>query len=231
MERTIENVLGDDIGFVSLVNSMGNDLTIVNSARVSYNRESTELEEKDIKLIRYLIKNNHSSPLEHVTFTFNVKVPFFIERQWNRHRTWKYFSLNEISRRYSSENIEFYVPKEFRLQSEDNKQMSSGEVLDETMSMIFHQEIRDACESSLILYQKMLRHSVAREIARGSLNQFLYTNFYATVDLHNLLWFLELRRHPHAQKEIQLYANAIEQLITDVVPETYKIWNKIQIEK
>ena len=105
----MENILGDGIGFVNLVNSMGDDLSVVNSARISYSRESSEFSERDEKLIKYLLKNNHSSPLEHVQFTFNVKVPLFIERQWNRHRSWKYFSLNEVSRRYSSENIEFYI--------------------------------------------------------------------------------------------------------------------------
>lgn len=227
----MENVLGDSIGFVNLVNNMGDDLSVVNSARISYSRESNEFSEKDEKLIKYLLKNNHSSPMEHVQFTFNVKVPLFIERQWNRHRSWKYFSLNEVSRRYSSENIEFYIPKEFRLQSTDNKQMSTGEVLSETDSMLFYKEIKYQCESGLELYNRLLEKGVAREIARGCLCQFMYTNFYATVDLHNLLWFLELRRHPHAQHEIRLYSQAIEEIIKDIVPFTYKTWNNLMNEK
>ena len=110
----MENVLGDGIGFVKLVDSMGNDLSIVRSARVSYGKTSEEFSDRDKKLIKYLIKNSHTSPLESVTFTFNIKCPLFIARQWMRHRTWSY---NEISRRYTSENIEFYIPKEFRIQS------------------------------------------------------------------------------------------------------------------
>lgn len=227
----MENVLGDNIGFVNLVESMGNDLTVVNSARVSYSGHSKELGEREKKLVRYLLKNNHSSPLEHVQFTFNVKVPLIIERQWNRHRTWKYFSINEVSRRYSSENIEFYIPKEFRLQSEDNKQMSSGELLNETDSVILYQEIKRECERGVELYNWMLNRRVAREIARGALSQFMYVNFYATVDLHNLLWFLELRRHPHAQEEIRRYASGIENIIKEVVPFTYQTWSEIIKEK
>lgn len=227
----MENVLGDSIGFVKLVDKMGDDLSVVNSARISYNRESSEFSDRDKKLIKYLLKNNHSSPLEHVQFTFNVKVPLYIERQWNRHRSWKYFSLNEVSRRYSSENIEFHVPKEFRLQSQDNKQMSSGEMLNSEKSLYFENKIRTLCENGLEIYNEMLEENVAREIARGALCVFMYTNFYTTVDLHNLFWFLELRRHPHAQHEIQLYARAIEGIIKDIVPFTYNTWNDLMQEK
>ena len=227
----MENVLGDNIGFVKLVDKMGDDLSVVNSARISYNRESSEFLDRDKKLIKYLLKNNHSSPLEHVQFTFNVKVPLYIERQWNRHRSWKYFSFNEVSRRYSSENIEFYIPKEFRLQSQDNKQMSSGEMLSSDKSLYFENKIRTLCKNGLETYNEMLEENVAREIARGVLCVFMYTNFYATVDLHNLFWFLELRRHPHAQHEIQLYARAIEDIIKDIVPFTYNTWNDLMQEK
>lgn len=226
-----KNVLEDNIGSVELVQSMGDDLTIVNSARVSFGRHSKELDDKDKKLINYLIKNNHSSPLEHVVFTFLVKVPFFIERQWNRHRAWKYFSLNEVSRRYTSENLEFYIPRHFRLQSENNRQMSTDEELNATDSFIFAQRIIEHTQQGLELYNDMLDKNVAREIARGALDIFSYTGFYATVDLHNLLWFLELRRHPHAQWEIRRYAEAIEQIINSIVPHTYSVWNDIMNEK
>lgn len=226
-----KNVIGDNIGFVELVDFMGDDLRIVNSARISYNRDSNEFSDKDKKLVTYLLTNNHSSPLEHVQFTFNVKVPLFIERQWNRHRSWKYFSLNEVSRRYSSENIEFYIPKDFRIQSEDNKQMSSDALLEEKYSTELHQIISMSCEDMISIYEVMLEHGVAREQARGILPQFMYTSFYATVDLHNLFWFLELRRHPHAQWEIRKYAEAIEEIVKDKVPYTYSVWEKIMQEK
>jgi thymidylate synthase (FAD) len=226
-----DNVLGDNIGFVRLVSSMGDDLNIVNAARVSYGKSSEEFGDKDRRLVTYLLKNSHTSPLEHVMFTFNVKVPLFIERQWQRHRTWAFFSLNEVSRRYTSENIEFYIPDKFRIQSTDNKQMSTDELLNEHYTAVIKQTIREQCESALEVYNLMLHVGVAREIARGILPQFMYTNFYASVDLHNLLWFLELRRHPHSQKEIQLYAESIERIIEKIVPNTYSIWSSLMEEK
>jgi len=162
----MENVLGDNIGFVKLVDKMGDDLSVVNSARISYNRESSEFSDRDKKLIKYLLKNNHSSPLEHVQFTFNVKVPLYIERQWNRHRSWKYFSLNEVSRRYSSENIEFHVPKEFRLQSQDNKQMSTGELLGFEKSLYFENKIRTLCKNGLETYNDPHKTSILSLLLR-----------------------------------------------------------------
>lgn len=221
------NVLHDGIGFVELVDSMGTDLDVVNSARVSYGGNSGKFEEKDRRLIRYLLKNNHTSPLEHVAFKFNVKVPLMIERQWNRHRTWKYFSLNEVSRRYTSSNLEFYIPREFRKQSADNKQMSTDESLSSDDAKQIRISILRQNNNQIALYNDMIEKGVAREIARGVLSQFMYVNFYATVDLHNLLWFLELRRHPHAQWEIQQYAVAIETVIKEKVPVTYDIWNDL----
>lgn len=222
-------MLGDNIGFVELVNSMGDDLSIVNSARVSYGKTSEELSLKDEKLIEYLLKNNHSSPLEHVVFTFNVKVPLIIERQWNRHRSWKFWSFNEVSRRYTSENIEFYVPSGLRKQNEDNKQMSTDELVRHNIDFI--REFNLMNRRQLKFYTDMIEGGVARELARLALPQSMYVSFYATVDLHNLFWFLELRRHPHAQWEIRKYAEAIEGIIMDKVPVAYKTWDTIMKEK
>ena len=109
--------------------------------------------------------------------------------------------------------------------------MSSGEVLNDTDSMLFIQEIKELCNQGYTLYLRMLEKGVAREQARGILCIYQYTNFYATVDLHNLLWFLELRRHPHAQEEIRKYAFAIEEIIKEIVPYTYSVWNEMMIEK
>ncbi len=225
----MENVLGDNIGFVYYIDSMGDDISVVRNARVSYGNEySKSLTDRDKKLIKYLLKNKHTSPLESVNFTFNIKCPLFIARQWMRHRTWSY---NEVSRRYTSDNLEFYIPKEFRIQSSDNKQMSTGKLLDKEPSEEYSDVIKMFCEDAVQIYESMIESGVAREIARGVLPQFLYTNFYATVDLHNLFHFLELRRHPHAQHEIQLYARAIENIIKDVVPFTYNTWNDLMQEK
>ncbi len=120
----------DDIGKVEYVDHMGTDLTIVNSARVSFGVEKQELDERDIKLIKYLIKHRHTSTLEHNVMTFRFKVPLFIRSQHHRHRTWSY---NEISRRYTDVNLEFYQPNQFRTQHKSNRQASNNELVDPVM--------------------------------------------------------------------------------------------------
>ena len=120
------DLFDDDIGFIELVDYMGSDLTIVNSARVSFGSHKEEIDSKDKKLIGYLIKHKHTSTLEHNIATFRMKVPLFIRSQHHRHRTWSY---NEISRRYTDFNIEFYMPEKFRSQSKSNRQASSNDCL------------------------------------------------------------------------------------------------------
>ena len=224
-----QNVLGDNIGFVELVDSLGDDLSIVNSARVSFQKESRELDYKDERLIKYLIDNNHSSPFEHVVFTFNIKAPLIVERQWNRHRTWKYWSLNEVSRRYTSEEIEFYIPMSLRKQSTGNRQMSTNEEV--LHNNDFVRALHLSSRSALRLYDDMIAGGVARELARLALPQSMYVKFYGTVDLSNLFHFLELRRHPHSQLEIRKYAEEIEGILMTKVPVAYKIWDTIMRDK
>ena len=112
--------------FVDLVDYVGSDLSVVNSARVSFGKHKTELDEKDKKLIKYLIKHKHTSTLEHCFVTFRVKVPLFVRSQHHRHRTWSY---NEISRRYTNFDIQFYEPEAFRTQHESNRQASNVDEL------------------------------------------------------------------------------------------------------
>lgn len=219
--------LRDGIGVVELVSSMGDDLSIVNSARVSYNRESEIFLEKDERLIKYLLENRHTSPLEHVQFTFLVECPLFVARQWMRHRTW---SFNEISRRYSSEDIRFYIPTRFRKQSLDNKQVSLDETLDDDLSKSLNTIVAMLNSDAIKTYETLLAKGVSREQARIVLPQSMYTKFYATVDLHNLLHFIDLRKHPHAQWEMQMYAQALEVFATSVVPNTMRIWYKLRGE-
>jgi len=171
-----------------------------------------------------LLVNRHTSPFEQVEFQFRVKCPIFVVRQWHRHRTWSY---NEVSRRYTSEEMEFHIPTELRKQSKDNKQMSAG-LIENPESMI--ENMRRLTEISNTTYELLLDYGVCREQARMILPQNMYTSFYAKVDLHNLLHFLELRNHPHAQEEIRLYAQAIEQLIEPIVPVTLKIWKELRSE-
>jgi len=218
--------MGDvlDKGFINLIDSMGDDLSVVNSAIVSFGKRKDVFSDNDKQLLKYLLENKHSSPLEHVVFTFHVKCPLFIRSQWMRSRTW---SFNEISRRYTSENIEFYFPEYFRRQSVDNKQASSGCFTDEE-DVFFEEQVKSISEMCLKTYESLLSQGVAREMARMVLPQNLYTEFYGTVNLWNLFHFLELRNHPHAQYEIQVYAKEIENIISRIVPVSYKTWKNLK---
>jgi len=211
-----------DKGFIDLIDHMGDDNTVVSAARVSV-LGHTKGEIRDGELIRYLLDNNHTSPFEHVTFQFLVKCPIFVARQWMRHRTWSY---NEVSRRYTSDNIEFYIPNKLRRQSIGDKQMSEG-----TISALdarnISKDIEDHVSDSCYLYRKMITYGIAREQARMVLPTNLYTSFYATVDLHNLFHFMKLRNHPHAQEEVRVYAEAMESLIEPIVPISLGAWKTI----
>ena len=206
-----------DHGFIRLVDHMGSDLSIVRAARVSYDAEwrAGEDEGKDAKLLNYLMKNRHTSPFESVSFTFDVKAPIFVIRQWHRHRTWGY---SEVSARYSELPSEFYVPEleDITTQSTSNKQMRTDE--QHGSAATIRRMIHDHCSKSFELYQVLLKGDTPRELARGVLPMNTYSHMFATVDLHNLFHFLKLRLHPHAQKEIRVYAEAILKLIEPIVP-------------
>ena len=188
MTKSID-LYGDGIGKVEYVEHMGSDLTIVNSARVSFGVHKEELDERDIKLIKYLIKHKHTSTLEHNFITFRFKVPLFIRSQHHRHRTWSY---NEISRRYTDVNMEFYQPSQFRTQHKSNRQASNNELIDPVLMRFEDGGILTAAgalrthhEKSLGLYHELLESGVCREQARGVLPQNLYTGTrltWATVD-------------------------------------------------
>ena len=187
---------GDGIGRVDLVDHMGTDLTIVNSARVSYGKHKETLDEKDKKLVNYLVKHRHTSTFEHNVVTLRFLVPLFVRGQHHRHRTWSY---NEISRRYTDVSIQFYEPKEFRAQHKNNHQASNaGELINPLMknpASYADEALRDHHKSCLMLYGKLLDAGVCREQARGVLPQNMYTEYYGTVNLNNLLKFIDLRTH------------------------------------
>lgn len=206
-------------GLVRLVDHMGSDLSIVRSARVSYDAEwrAGEDEGKDAKLIDYLVRNHHTSPLECVSFTFEVKAPIFVLRQWHRHRTWKY---SEVSARYSELPEEFYVPEVSHIttQSASNKQMRTDEQHADARGM--HNLIHTQCVQSFHTYKRLIAEGCPRELARGVLPVNTYSHMFATVDLHNLAKFLQLRLHEHSQYEIRVYAQAMLELIEPIVPVT-----------
>jgi len=200
-------------GWVGLIDHLGNETTIVNAARVSFGKLKSSMDEKDVTLLQYLIENRHTSPLEHLVFTFSVHCPLFIRGQWHRHRTWSY---NEISRRYTEIDLEFYTPSILRKQAETNRQASvDAPDFDDTA---MRGEIREHNQKSLALYNSLLERGVCREQARGVLPQNMMVTFWGTVDLSNLLHFLELRDSEHAQWEIRQYAQAIKKLIKPIVP-------------
>lgn len=206
-------------GHVRLIASMGDDLSIVRAARISYDAawRTGEDEGKDAKLIEYLIKNKHTSPLECVQFTFDVKAPIFVFRQWHRHRTW---SFNEISARYSELPEEYYIPEvsQITTQSKDNKQMRTGDIhpkAEELQNMLMA-----SCEASFMVYRGLIRMGMPRELARGVLPVNTFSHMFCTVDLHNLSHFLKLRLHEHSQYEIRVYAQAMLDLIEPIVPVT-----------
>lgn len=204
-------------GLVRLVEHMGSDLSIVRNARVSYDAEwrSGEDDGKDAKLIDYLVRNHHTSPLECVQFTFEVKAPIFVLRQWHRHRTW---SFNEVSARYSELSEEFYVPEvsQITTQSTSNKQMRTD--IEHPEAELMQALISEACTNAFSTYHMLLSRGVPRELARGVLPVNTYSHMFATVDLHNFAHFLRLRLHEHSQYEIRVYAQAMLELIEPIVP-------------
>lgn len=201
------------------------DLEIVRNARVSYDADwrgknasvHEEQQNKDEKLIHYLWKNRHTSPFEAMVFTFEVQAPIFVFRQWHRHRTWSY---NEVSARYTELPDLFYVPKpeHVGVQSKNNKQARdlSEEVTAE--AEWFASDLEEHSVDALNEYKSQLKYGIPRELARLLLPVNVYSRMFATVDLHNLFHFLELRLHSHAQYEIRVYAEALLKLIEPIVP-------------
>ena len=203
------------------------DLEVVRNARVSYDADWREgNEQKDAKLIAYLTKNRHTSPFEAMVFTFEIKAPIFVIRQWQRHRTWSY---NEVSARYAELPEEFYVPtfEQITTQSASNKQMRTDE--QHPMSADIANSIDKVCRDAFSTYKFLLGIGAPRELARGVLPLNTYTRMFATVDLHNLFHFLSLRLHEHAQYEIRVYAEALLKLIEPVCPEAVKAFKEYRL--
>ena len=217
--------LGDHIGGVSLIQSVGNDAMVVSSARVSFGKKIEKLQDKDRKLIKFLLEHHHGTPLEHNTITFLVKCPLFVARQWMRHRIASY---NEISYRYVEATDEFYIPHAFRAQSSSNRQASiEGDFSAEDQKQNIELYTK-AINQSYAIYQQLLENGVAREQARGVLPLTTYTQYYFTCNLRALLHFIELRDHKDAQWEIQQYAQAMLKLIKPLFPETIAIWEDLK---
>ena len=227
-------IYDDAIGSVELLEAVGSDKTVVNAARISFGVEKEEIDEKDKKLINYLVKHKHTSTLEHCFLTFKFVVPLYVRSQHHRHRTWSY---NEISRRYTDVDIQFYEPESFRTQHKTNRQASNEELVNPNLSEyrgsplpVSPQPASDAIKwhhhQSLELFNKLLKNGVCREQARGVLPQNLYTQYIGSTSLLNALKFINLRDHEGAQFEIQQVAKAMLTLMEEHYPHTISAYRE-----
>ena len=198
---------GDDYGGVGLIDAWGDDKRAVHAARVSFHRDddNSDLTERDVRLLKFMIKEGHTSPFEHSGMTVKVVCPLFVRAQIMRHRT---FSFNEVSRRYTEEEMRIYVPQELRTQADKNLQCSveGSHVVGERFLL---EKVTESALDSQAMYEYLLKRGVSREQARGVLPQNMYTMFWMSGNLHNWYKFLKLRLHEHTQPETRLVAQAI----------------------
>ena len=221
-----------DKGYIEVVDTLGDDLTPVNAARVSFDGFSETFTDKDRKLSKFLIKHKHHSPFRHQHTMFIIKAPEFVMRQWYKHvvgiettssHVTKDHAWNEISGRYVPYD-EFYEPKEFRKQSEDNKQASDGLIDDQVTATI---KWRTAQMKLIETYNEFLDMGMAKEQARSILPLTVYTKVWWTASFQSIMNFIELRDEPTSQVEIQEYARALKKIMLKTFPETTKLWSEI----
>jgi thymidylate synthase (FAD) len=224
IERGYESKLLDH-GFLRVVDWMGTDERIAESARISYKSPSKGVEQ-DEKLIHYLWKHSHLSPFEQCNITLNIKMPIFIMRQFVRHRT---FRINEVSARYTELPAEFYIPNTWRKQDIKNKQGSDGEFSD-SQNQNYSWDLSVICDKAYNHYQTMINDGVSREMARMVLPVNIYTEIYVNCDLRNLLNFVRLREDSHAQYEIQVYSKAIKSVLEELYPMTMRAYEKYKFQ-
>lgn len=206
----------DGIGSVELLHSMGDDLMVVNAARVSFHKESKQMTSRDAKLIQYLAKHDHISPFFHPQIQFRIKMPIFVAREWYRHQIG--LSRNEVSRRYVDSEPECWIPSPEQLRERDPKLKQGSKEAAIANSEIAHEGIKDFIRSSKNMYDYLLNCNVAPEIARTVLPQSMYTEFIETGSLAAYARLYKLRTSPDAQREIQAYANAIGELLASKFP-------------
>ena len=221
-----------DKGFVEVIDSLGTDLTVVNSARVSFGKRHTKYTDGDRKLVRFLAKYKHFSPFRHMIVQFHFKAPEFVMRQWYKHvvgiettssSSTKDHAWNEISGRYVPVE-DYYYPQYFRKQSEDNKQASEGEIEDQKQGYFLWEKGLHQVQET---YKELLELGVAKEQARAILPLSQYTEVYWTASFQAIMNFIELRDEKTAQVEIQEYARALKEIMLEVYPETTKLWEEV----
>lgn len=216
--------LQDGISSVELIRVSGSDVDIVNAARVSFGKVVTKMSTKDENLIKYLLEHNHSSPFEHNQLSFRIKAPIFVVRQWMRHRMSSY---NEISYRYVQSALEFYIPNEWRYQSESNRQASCGAFQDSELRAKYQKSLNESSRA----YHDLLSAGVCREQARAVLPVCTYSEFIYTCNLHSFMHFLNLRMSAGAQLEIKVYAQAMLELALPHFGVALQAWQQIHLNK
>lgn len=209
-------------GFVRLDASMADDLSVVNSARVSFAQSSDKLDESGVGLINFLMRERHGTPFEHNSFRFHIKCPVFVAREWFRHRIG---SFNEFSARYSTVGNEFFQPSLEDVRTQVGKPGSySFEPVSEEKAAMALQEIRKVNEFAYETYENLVNQGIAKELARVVLPVSMYTQFYWTVNARSIMNFLSLRTSETAQRDIREYAKRVEEHFADQMPATYKAW-------
>jgi thymidylate synthase (FAD) len=227
---TTDRIAVLDHGHVDFISVMGDDLTVVNAARVSFNKESEwdiertwnfnvtskELQEKDKKLIAYLAKHKHWTPFAHPQITLRIKAPIFIRTQLFKHKVG--FVENEVSRRYVVDAPEFYIPKWRRKPTDGAKQGSSDFIQDALVEEQLEKEYNTVIQGAIRTYENLLEQGVAPEQARSVLPQGTYTEWWWTGSLAAYARVYHQRSDPHAQWEVREYANAIGHIISPLFP-------------
>lgn len=223
-KNTVYDIL--DHGEVELLDIMGNDLSVVNAAKVSFAAQVKEIDESSIGLINYLVKNKHATPFEHVIFKFRIKAPIFVTREWMRHR-WS--SFNEMSMRYHVPPvIDYYIPSSKNIRKQIGKPgaYSFEEITDKDVISKYISTMQTVILHADMAYRELIEMGVAKEIARCILPVSQYTEFIWTVNARSLINFLSLRNDPNAQYEIQEYAKVIEDLFEKIMPITHEAFVK-----
>ena len=227
-----------DKGYVELVDTLGDDLTPVNAARVSFGGRSEEFTNKDRRLSKFLIKHKHFSPFRHQHIMVIIKAPEFVMRQWYKHvvgiettssSASKDHAWNEISGRYV-EVEDYYYPEVWRKQSEDNKQASDG-VLDDLQQKRMTSFYNEYMRQVEMTYDRMIEAGMAKEQARIVLPLSQYTQVWWTASFQSVMNFIELRDEPTSQVEIQEYARALKTIMMESFPETTKLWSEIYLNE
>jgi thymidylate synthase (FAD) len=210
----------DGRGFVELLDTFGDDLTVVNAARVSFAKESVVMEPRDEKLIKYLAEHNHNTPFFHPQLRFRLKMPIYVAREWFRHTVG--FARNEVSRRYVDDAPECYLPPAESLRERDANKKQGSKPTPIGDAAEAHRMIAEFQKTATDLYEYLLAHQLAPEVARGVLPQSMYTEFIETGSLSAYARLCSLRLDPHAQEEIRVYAAAVSEIIEQYFPVSWK---------